>query len=139
MYDILAPTTRKLSCRVYTYTNSIWFWSKFWSRNGLEIGLLLFQVPTLCLFWKKIWSSGRSYYLSKFKNNFSEICGASKTSESLCKNNMIILKLLSEEVFEFSQGQMTQAKIQHLKSSMSKEFSSVFELCMFVLVSFYLV
>jgi len=63
----------------------------------------------------------------------SDICGASKTSESLCKNNMIILKLLSEEVFEFSTDQMTRAKVQHLKKSMSSEFSNVFELCMFVL------
>ncbi len=47
---------------------------------------------------------------------------------------MVILKLLSEEVFDYSAGQMTQAKIQHLKKSMSTEFSQVFELCMFVLV-----
>jgi exportin-1 len=66
-------------------------------------------------------------------NFISEICGASKTSEALCRNNMVILKLLSEEVFEFSAGQMTQAKINHLKKSMSSEFSNVFELCMFVL------
>lgn len=63
----------------------------------------------------------------------SDICGASRTSESLCKNNMVILKLLSEEVFDYSQGQMTQGKIQHLKKSMSSEFSNVFELCMYVL------
>ena len=50
---------------------------------------------------------------------------------------MVILKLLSEEVFDYSQGQMTQAKIQHLKKSMSSEFSNVFELCMFVLVSLF--
>ena len=31
-----------------------------------------------------------------------DIVGASKTNESLCQNNMIILKLLSEEVFDFS-------------------------------------
>uniref|UniRef100_A0A3P9JFU9 Exportin-1 n=1 Tax=Oryzias latipes TaxID=8090 RepID=A0A3P9JFU9_ORYLA len=41
----------------------------------------------------------------------SDIVGASRTSESLCQNNMIILKLLSEEVFDFSSGQMTQVKI----------------------------
>ncbi|KAI2523558.1 XPO1 isoform 15, partial [Pan troglodytes] len=29
----------------------------------------------------------------------SDIVGASRTSESLCQNNMVILKLLSEEVF----------------------------------------
>ena len=91
--------------------------------------------------WPKNWPtfiSGEFYSLSLYKscyNLFLDICGASKTSESLCKNNMIILKLLSEEVFEFSTDQMTKAKIQHLKKSMSSEFSNVFELCMFVLVS----
>ena len=30
---------------------------------------------------------------------------------------MIILKLLSEEVFDFSSGQMTQTKAKHLKVS----------------------
>ena len=48
---------------------------------------------------------------------------------------MIILKLLSEEVFEFAQGHMTRAKMQHLKNSMSSEFSNVFELCLFVLTN----
>ena len=90
--------------------------------------------------WPKNWPtfiSGEFYCLSLYKFRYNlilDICGASKTSESLSKNNMIILKLLSEEVFEFSTDQMTKAKIQHLKKSMSSEFSNVFELCMFVLV-----
>ena len=37
-----------------------------------------------------------------------DLVGASKTSETLCENSMIILKLLSEEVFDFSRGSMTQ-------------------------------
>uniref|UniRef100_A0A8C9FWD5 Importin N-terminal domain-containing protein n=1 Tax=Pavo cristatus TaxID=9049 RepID=A0A8C9FWD5_PAVCR len=45
----------------------------------------------------------------------SDIVGASRTSESLCQNNMVILKLLSEEVFDFSSGQITQVKAKHLK------------------------
>jgi exportin-1 len=62
-----------------------------------------------------------------------DIVGASKTNESLCQNNMIILKLLSEEVFDFSSGQMTQTKAKHLKDSMCSEFAQIFELCQFVL------
>lgn len=42
---------------------------------------------------------------------------------------MVILKLLSEEVFDFSAEQMTQAKALHLKTSMSKEFEQIFKLC----------
>lgn len=62
-----------------------------------------------------------------------DIVGASKTNETLCQNNMIILKLLSEEVFDFSSGQITQTKAKHLKDTMCSEFSQVFQLCSFVL------
>ncbi|XP_025018118.1 exportin-1 isoform X1 [Tetranychus urticae] len=69
----------------------------------------------------------------KWPTFISDIVGASKTNESLCQNNMIILKLLSEEVFDFSTGQMTQAKAKHLKDTMCSEFSQIFQLCQFVL------
>ena len=64
-----------------------------------------------------------------------DIVGASKTNESLCQNNMDILKLLSEEVFDFSSGNMTQIKAKHLKDSMFSEFSQIFQLCQFVMVT----
>jgi len=62
-----------------------------------------------------------------------EIVGASKANESLCENNMMILRLIYEEVFDFSSGQMTQAKNKELKESFSKEFSLIYQLCEFVL------
>lgn len=62
-----------------------------------------------------------------------DIVGASKTNESLCQNNMVILQLLSEEVFDFSIGQMTQSKAKHLKDTMCSEFSQIFQLCQFVM------
>jgi len=62
-----------------------------------------------------------------------EIVGASKTNESLCENNMMILRLMSEEVFDFSGGQMTQAKIKELKSSFNAEFSEIYQLCDLIL------
>lgn len=65
-----------------------------------------------------------------------DIVGSSKTNESLCRNNMVILKLLSEEVFDFASGQITQTKAKHLKDSMCQEFAQIFQLCQFVLVSF---
>lgn len=40
----------------------------------------------------------------------------------------------SEEVFDFSSGQMTQAKAKHLKDTMCGEFSEIFQLCSFVMV-----
>lgn len=62
-----------------------------------------------------------------------ELIGSSNSSVNVCENNMIILKLLSEEVFDFSAEQMTQAKSLHLKTSMSKEFEQIFKLCYQVL------
>uniref|UniRef100_A0A5S6QV72 Importin N-terminal domain-containing protein n=1 Tax=Trichuris muris TaxID=70415 RepID=A0A5S6QV72_TRIMR len=64
-----------------------------------------------------------------------DIVGASHSNESLCRNNMVILKLLSEEVFDFSTGQMTQSKATHLKQQFCTEFRSVFELCQFILTN----
>eukprot|EP00741_Cyanophora_paradoxa_P007524 tig00001154_g7277.t1 len=64
-----------------------------------------------------------------------DIVGSSKTSEVLCENNMNILKLLSEEVFDFSSGQMTQAKIKELKTNFNNEFSAIYQLCEFILTA----
>ncbi|WWD19213.1 hypothetical protein CI109_103671 [Kwoniella shandongensis] len=58
-----------------------------------------------------------------------EICASSRTNLSLCENNMIILRLLSEEVFDFSAEQMTQAKTKALKQTMCSEFGEIFNLC----------
>jgi hypothetical protein len=46
---------------------------------------------------------------------------------------MIILKLLSEEIFDFSAEQMTQHKIKNLKQQMCGEFAEIFQLCLEVL------
>ncbi|KAK0203228.1 CRM1 C terminal-domain-containing protein [Desarmillaria ectypa] len=62
-------------------------------------------------------------------NFIPELVESSKTNLTLCENNMAILKLLSEEVFDFSAEQMTQAKIANLKQQMWNEFSEIFKLC----------
>ncbi|KAF8520214.1 CRM1 C terminal-domain-containing protein [Hysterangium stoloniferum] len=62
-----------------------------------------------------------------------ELVQSSKTNLSLCENNMIILKLLSEEIFDYSGEQMTQTKIKNLKYQMCGEFSEIFQLCSEVL------
>lgn len=42
---------------------------------------------------------------------------------------MAILRLLSEEVFDYSADQMTSAKTKNLKQVMCNEFSAIFQLC----------
>eukprot|EP00040_Diaphanoeca_grandis_P010671 m.54674 g.54674 ORF g.54674 m.54674 type:complete len:1076 (+) comp21955_c0_seq1:406-3633(+) len=68
----------------------------------------------------------------KWPTFISDLVGASKNSESLCENNMIILKMLSEEVFD-NENTMTESKANRLKSSMRGQFGSVFDLCLFVM------
>ncbi len=45
----------------------------------------------------------------------------------------MILKLLSEEVFDFSRGELTQAKTKELKTSLNADFRLIHELCLWVL------
>lgn len=66
-------------------------------------------------------------------NFITELVDSSKTNLSLCENNMVILKLLSEEIFDYSAEQMTQTKIKNLKNQMCGEFSEIFKLCSEVL------
>lgn len=66
-------------------------------------------------------------------NFITDLVGSSKTSELLCENNMIILKLLSEEVFDFSKDQMVTEKVKTMKESLNGEFSQIYHLCTFVL------
>ena len=58
----------------------------------------------------------------------ADIVGSSKANVNLCLNNMIVLRLLSEEIFDFD-GEMTQAKAHHLKKTFCGEFQAVFTLC----------
>lgn len=46
---------------------------------------------------------------------------------------MIILRLLSEEVFDYSADQMTSTKTRNMKQTMCAEFSQIFQLCQEVL------
>ncbi|KAK5190256.1 Karyopherin transporter [Exophiala xenobiotica] len=65
----------------------------------------------------------------------NEIISACHSGLSVCENNMTILRLLSEEVFDFSQDQMTSSKAKNLKTTMCAEFSSIFQLCNEVLTT----
>jgi exportin-1 len=62
-----------------------------------------------------------------------DLAGSSQTSELLCENNVRILRLLSEEVFDFSKDSMTSARAQGLKQSLTGQFQQIFELFSFVL------
>lgn len=70
---------------------------------------------------------------AKWPRFIPDLVSAAKSNETLCENCMVILKLLSEEVFDFSRGELTQSKIKELKESLNSEFQLIHELCLFVL------
>ncbi|KAL2921491.1 Protein EXPORTIN 1A [Bienertia sinuspersici] len=70
---------------------------------------------------------------TRWQSFIPDLVSAAKSSETICENCMVILKLLSEEVFDFSRGEMTQQKIKELKQSLNSEFQLIHELCLYVL------
>ncbi|XP_042392932.1 protein EXPORTIN 1A-like isoform X1 [Zingiber officinale] len=70
---------------------------------------------------------------ARWQSFIPDLLSAAKSSETICENCMAILKLLSEEVFDFSRGEMTQQKIKELKQSLNSEFQLIHELCLYVL------
>ncbi|XP_062102946.1 protein EXPORTIN 1A-like [Humulus lupulus] len=70
---------------------------------------------------------------ARWQSFIPDLVSAAKTSETICENCMAILKLLSEEVFDFSRGEMTQSKIKELEQSLNSEFQLIHELCLYVL------
>ncbi|CAO3597587.1 unnamed protein product [Absidia cylindrospora] len=62
-----------------------------------------------------------------------EIVASSQNNLTLCENNMAILKLLSEEIFDYSAEQMTQLKTTNLRNQMCGEFAEIYNLCKEVL------
>ncbi|KAL3846023.1 hypothetical protein ACJIZ3_003426 [Penstemon smallii] len=70
---------------------------------------------------------------ARWRSFIPNLVAAARTSEAICENCMAILKLLSEEIFDFSRGEMTQVKVKELKQSLNSEFQLIHELCLYVL------
>lgn len=77
----------------------------------------------------------RQDWPQKWPDFVIDIVEASKSNESTCENNLAILTLLSEDIFDFSEDKMTRRKITKLKESLVKDFYPIFSLCSFVLTS----
>ncbi|RHZ23278.1 hypothetical protein DYB37_002037 [Aphanomyces astaci] len=99
-----------------------WFIMPKEQREGIKQYIVGKILNVLKHEWPKNWPSF-----------ITDICTSSQKSEVLCENNMLILKLLSEEIFDFSKDQMTEKKTKALKESLNHEFVQIFRLCEFVL------
>jgi exportin-1 len=62
-----------------------------------------------------------------------EITGSSMTSPSLCANNVHILRLLSEEVVDFSKESLTAARAHAMRATLEAQLESVVALALNVL------
>lgn len=68
-------------------------------------------------------------WTTTWSNFISDICSAASQSQAKCENTLNILKLLSEEVFDYSKKSMTRAEASKLKESLTSEFQAIFMLC----------
>lgn len=66
---------------------------------------------------------------SSWQTFIKEICSASINNNHLCGNTFNILKMLSEEIFEYSKNEMTSKQVSNLKNQMYSDFTQIFELC----------
>lgn len=96
--------------------------AQFESEKALINKCDLTLVQILKQDWPKNWP-----------NFIPELVQSSRAGYNVCENNMRILRLLSEEIFDYSAGQMTQAKATGLKTSLCDEFGEIFKLCFEIL------
>jgi exportin-1 len=64
-------------------------------------------------------------FSTTWKEFIREVCETAKQSESLCLNNLNLLKMLSEEIFDYSKNQMTSQQVTELKTTMREQFAHV--------------
>ncbi|KAL8275579.1 hypothetical protein Esti_000530 [Eimeria stiedai] len=66
----------------------------------------------------------------------TEVCQSCRSSQSICENNMRLLNMLSEEVFDFGRNEMVSKRVDKLMDQLTAQFQEVYDTCMFVLKSF---
>jgi Exportin 1-like protein len=72
-------------------------------------------------------------WTTSWQNFVTDICTDAARSQSRCENALNILKLLSEEVFDFSKNTLLSQQASKLKEIMTTDFNQIFKLCYWVL------
>ena len=67
-----------------------------------------------------------------WRTAIKDIVQSSYQSQDVCENNLLILKELSQEIFDFSKTSMIESEASQLKEYFGQEFVSVYEVCDFV-------
>ncbi|KAH7829614.1 putative exportin-1 [Monocercomonoides exilis] len=72
-------------------------------------------------------------WTSTWTSFVDDLCQSSPTNETLCENNLVLLRLLSEEIFDYGKETIVSKRRQELKEQYNTNFTQVFQLCMNVL------
>jgi len=119
----ILPENQKQGIRTYIITTVL---KMSEDDSNSQHHLLTKLNATLVSIVKQEWQSG-------WQNFIPDICKSARDSQSKCENTLNILKLLSEEIFDFSKTNLLASEARKLKDTMTKEFGCIFELCTWVL------
>ncbi|KAJ9450543.1 Exportin-1 [Diplonema papillatum] len=64
-----------------------------------------------------------------------DIVKSARASDAVLENNLAIIRQLSETIFDFSKGKMTQHETQVRKDALNSEFSKIFQMVDYILRS----
>lgn len=74
-------------------------------------------------------------WMTTWQNFLSDICSTSYQSEAKCQNNLKILQMISEEIFEFGKKNIISEKHVQFKQIIYNEVKSIMELCNYVIMT----
>lgn len=117
----LLPNEQRLGIRNFSVSMCL-EWSADSADSTVTKSLLNKADLTLVQILKMEWPHNWPQFIP-------ELVMSSRNSIEVCENNMVILRLLSEEVFDYGDSTMTKAKTSALKSQLSSEFGEIFNLC----------
>ncbi|KAK7199714.1 exportin 1 [Novymonas esmeraldas] len=71
----------------------------------------------------------------RWPNFVQEISTSASPSEPMVENNLNLLRLVGEEVFEFGEKTLTSRWVERKKQALAQDFRFIMELCVLVIVS----
>lgn len=93
---------------------------------GVDRHLLNKLDETLIQIVKKEWPENWSSFIP-------DIVNSAKLNQNVCENNMKLLNMLSEEVFDFGNETLVKKKKDKLQSEYANQFQEVYNLCLYIL------
>lgn len=93
---------------------------------GIDRHLLNKLDETLIQIVKKEWPD-------TWESFIPDIVDSAKLNQNVCENNMKLLNMLSEEVFEFGNETLVKKKKEKLRKEYADAFQKVFDLCLYII------